>query len=146
MTIFTDGGARGNPGPAAVGVVIEDTKGQTIYTLGEPIGDTTNNIAEYTAVLRALEWIRAYPRSLTASEKIQFYLDSELVCRQLRGEYKVKNAGLQGLYYTIQQVGKPFHQQITYTHIPREKNKRADALVNQSLDTGQKLSYNKFDA
>ena len=141
FSIFTDGGSRGNPGPAASGVYIVNAKGKEAYSLGKPLGDTTNNVAEYTAVLLACEWLNKQPvKDITS---VHFFLDSELACRQLNGIYKVKSEGLKPLYYSIQEYRGKFAFKTVFSHIPREKNKMADALVNMALDKNSRVSYNK---
>ena len=126
IIIHTDGGARGNPGPAGIGAVLEyDGKKEK---LKKYIGETTNNQAEYQAVVMALE--RA--KEIGAIE-VAVFLDSELVQQQLIGNYKVKNAELQPLFVKIYNLSLSF-QKIKYTHIPRAENKEADILVNQVLD------------
>lgn len=128
LTIFCDGGARGNPGPAAYGFVVK-TQQRTIHEGAGFLGVATNNFAEYTAVIEALSWARHN----FAGSDLQFYLDSQLVASQLSGLYKVKNARLRELVVKIRELESGFGQ-IRYTHIPREKNKEADKLVNQALD------------
>jgi ribonuclease HI len=128
LTIYTDGGARGNPGPAAVGVVVRDHTNTVLRRHKRYIGHATNNVAEYTAVLDAL----AIAHELDASI-VHFYCDSELIVKQLRGEYRVKDATLKGLYAMVSDAAASFSR-VVYTHIPRDKNKDADALVNAALD------------
>jgi len=128
VNIYTDGGARGNPGPAACGAVIKDDGNQIIAELSKYLGETTNNVAEYNGVILALEKVQ----SLGVVE-IDFYLDSELVVKQLKQEYKVKDKNLQGLFVKIWNLSPKF-KKIVYHHIPREKNRAADRLVNQELD------------
>lgn len=123
LVIFTDGGARGNPGPAAVGVHMPG-----VGDFKKCIGKATNNVAEYSAVILALE----KSQGLKVQE-LEFYLDSELVVKQLRGEYKVKDATLGKLFVQIWNLKSQF-KKVTFTHIPREKNKQADKLVNEALD------------
>ena len=125
---FCDGGARGNPGPAAFGYVIKKD-GQIIKSGNGYIGIATNNVAEYTGVIEALTWLESsYPKvSLT------FYLDSKLVASQLLGIYKVKNANIRNLVFKIRTLESNFGQ-VNYKHIPREKNKDADRLVNLVFD------------
>ena len=132
LIIYTDGGARGNPGPAAAGFVVYDENKKVIEKDGKFLGETTNNQAEYQAVILALQ--RA--KDLGAKE-IDFFLDSELVTKQLKREYKVKNAGLAPLFLKIWNLSIGFRK-ITYTHVPRERNKEADAVVNEILDREQK--------
>ncbi|MFH1392418.1 MAG: ribonuclease HI family protein [bacterium] len=122
IKIFTDGGARGNPGPAAIGVVI----GKKKYS--KCLGITTNNQAEYQAVIFALE--KAKEINL---QELEINLDSELVCKQLNHEYRVKNKGLQPLFIKAWNLSLDF-KKIIFKHIPREQNKEADKLVNLELD------------
>lgn len=124
--VHTDGGARGNPGPSAVGVVITHA-GLVVDELSEYIGDTTNNVAEYTALIRACEILRD-----RGAGSAHFYLDSELVVKQVRGEYKVRDEGLKPLHAQVK--GYLSDMEFTINHIPRALNKRADELVNQALD------------
>lgn len=129
VDIFTDGGARGNPGPAAVGVVVlVDCKK---FVISKSIGEATNNIAEYSAVIEAIKLVR--DNSIICD--INFYLDSELVVRQLNGEYRVRDENLKKLYFEIREFIISYPKMITFSHIPREKNKEADALVNKALDS-----------
>lgn len=127
-TIYTDGGARGNPGPAGIGVAAYDSAGQLIHTWGEYIGETTNNQAEYKAVILALEKAKQHE-----VKELNFFLDSELVVKQLNGEYKVKDKGLGGLFVKIWNM-RPYFSRLSFRHIPREKNKVADRLVNEAID------------
>lgn len=126
--IYTDGGARGNPGPAGVGVVIYDTNKKVVQELGEYIGKQTNNQAEYKALILGL--VRA--KTLGADE-VECYLDSELVVKQMQGKYRVKNAKLKPLYAEVVELVKYF-EQISYAHVVREKNEEADRLVNEAID------------
>jgi ribonuclease HI len=128
LTIYTDGGARGNPGPAAIGAVIYDEQRQIVSEISEYIGETTNNQAEYRAVVAAI----TKARELGASE-LDFFLDSLLVVEQLNGNYKVKNKDLAPLFVQIHNAGLGFRK-VRYTHVRREQNKEADKLVNQALD------------
>lgn len=132
LTIFTDGGARGNPGPAAIGAVVYDAAGQELATLSACIGETTNNVAEYTAIVQALTktaTLVADPQTYAITLK----LDSQLAERQLNGAYKVKDAGLKALYNVVKTL-EPTFASVQYLHVPREENKVADKLVNQALD------------
>lgn len=128
LKTFTDGGARGNPGPAGIGVVIKDESGEVVYKKGKYIGKTTNNQAEYQALIFALE--KAH--ELKATE-VACYLDSELVVKQVKGEYKVKEPTLAMLYLKVWNLKNKFSS-ISFHHIYREKNVEADALVNLALD------------
>jgi ribonuclease HI len=128
LVVHVDGGSRGNPGPAAIGVVISDPHGNVIDELAERIGVATNNVAEYRALLRALE--RA--KELDASE-VQIVGDSELVARQLTGAYKVKHAAMKPLHAQAVAALRGFERWGIRT-VPRAENARADALVNAALD------------
>ena len=127
LVINTDGGSRGNPGPAAIGVVISTPDGNHLESFGEYIGETTNNQAEYLAVVRAIEEATKYRPT-----RIRFLLDSELVVKQLNGQYKVKNADLMPLYSKIVQY--IHNQEVTFKHVPRAQNTLADIEVNKALD------------
>ncbi len=143
--VHTDGGARGNPGPAAIGVVIEmlasgegDTKSapMTVQEYGAVIGETTNNVAEYTAVVRALESLEQLTKDKPGPHTAMFYLDSLLVVNQLNGLFKVKEARLRELLFAVRELEGHFRGTITYTAVPRELNIRADRQVNRALDAG----------
>lgn len=134
LNIFTDGGARGNPGPSAIGVYIENEKGEEVISIGKEIGTATNNTAEYKAVIEAFLWIIENKEKFSESTVINFYLDSLLVCSQIKGLFKVKNADLRTYLFEIRQLEAEIKNPIFYTHIPREKNRKADALVNKALD------------
>src|SRR3989338_6202817 len=125
-TIYTDGGARGNPGPAGIGAVITIDGRQ--HTFKKYIGKATNNQAEYQAVILALEQAKAL-----GAEALSFFLDSELIVEQLNRRYKVKHHELQPLFLKAWNLGLGF-QKTTYTHVPRTQNKRADQLVNEAID------------
>jgi len=126
VTLHTDGGARGNPGPAAIGVVVDyDGKQEKLKKL---IGVSTNNQAEYQAVIFALERAKAL-----GAQEVDVFLDSELVQQQLNQKYKVKNADLAPLFVKVWNLSVSF-KKIKYIHIGRNDNKLADALVNQALD------------
>lgn len=132
LTIYTDGGARGNPGPAAIGVVIYDAEGNELSTLSEYLGEATNNVAEYTAIVRALTHVATLVAD-TKAYRVTLRLDSQLCERQLKGEYKVKDATLRGYYDQVKAL-EPEFATVEYEHIPREENKVADGLVNKALD------------
>ncbi|MBV9196401.1 MAG: ribonuclease HI family protein [Solirubrobacterales bacterium] len=128
LVLHVDGGARGNPGPAAIGVVVSEPGGEVMDELAEPIGVATNNVAEYRALLRALEWAQA----LGASE-VEIVGDSELVARQLTGAYRVKHPAMKPLHERAMNVLRGFQSWRIRT-VPRAENARADALVNAALD------------
>ncbi len=139
--MFCDGGARGNPGPAAVGVVYKNKNGATIKKFGETIGETTNNVAEYTAVILALK----KAKQIFGKEKVKriefdFKLDSELVVRQLNHQYKIQEENLQALFFVIWNLMLDFGE-LSFSHIPREQNKEADVLVNQALDKKEETLF-----
>ena len=128
FSIYTDGGARGNPGPAAIGAVIKDEQGRKVHSFGRTIGAATNNVAEYRAVIAALEWLKEQPRP----DKVSFYSDSSLIVHQIRGEWKIKEAHLKQLAERVRQLENGLT--VAYSVIPREQNSQADALVNRALD------------
>lgn len=130
-TIFCDGGARGNPGPAAAGFVISDPTGKVLVKLGKSLGETTNNVAEYQAVIEALSWL---VQKEIKKQRLKFFLDSMLVVNQLNGLFKIKNANLRNLAVKVRQLENTIGGQISYHFVPREENKIADGLVNQTLD------------
>jgi ribonuclease HI len=134
INIYTDGGARGNPGPAAIGVYIEDQDGQEIFSFGKRIGNTTNNVAEYRAVIEALRWF-IENSELGKIESLNFYLDSNLVCSQINGLFKVKNSNLRLHLYQVRELESKIDIPINYTFVPREQNKKADKMVNLALDS-----------
>ncbi|MCL5432505.1 MAG: ribonuclease HI family protein [Patescibacteria group bacterium] len=134
IRIFTDGGARGNPGPAATGVYIEDSKGNKIASFGEKIGNATNNVAEYKAVITALEWLNKNKEKIDSDLKINFFLDSQLVSSQLNGLFKIKNPDLRNLLFKIRELEADLNADISYRYVPREENKNADRIVNMVLD------------
>lgn len=128
LTIFTDGGARGNPGPAAGGVVIKDVAGKILAAYGEYLGEQTNNFAEYSALISALK----KARELGATE-VECVLDSELIVKQMKREYRVKEPTLQKLFMQAYNASAQF-KKISYRHVPRAQNKEADRMVNKALD------------
>ena len=132
LIIYTDGGSRGNPGQAALGVFIADDKGKELFALGKRIGVATNNIAEYSAVVAAFQWIIEHKKNSLVS--VSFFMDSLLVVSQLNGVWKIKNKNLLPLIQSIQKMQKTLSGPVRFTHIPREKNKKADSLVNLALD------------
>lgn len=128
--IYTDGGARGNPGPAGAGAVLYDDAGKELAVVSKYLGSTTNNVAEYTAVILALEAAQK-----AGCRLVDMRLDSELVVRQMNGMYKVRQPHLQVLFNRIQMLRGAFDQ-VRFTHVRREQNKRADELANQAMDAG----------
>ena len=128
-TLFTDGGARGNPGPAAYAYVLEAADGTVLDARGETIGIATNNVAEYRALVAGLS--RAAAAGVSELEVVS---DSELLVKQMRGEYRVKNEALRGLSLEAAELGRDVGQ-VVYTHVRREHNELADRLVNEALDS-----------
>lgn len=133
MKIFCDGGARGNPGPAASSFVVYKDNDEMIHSDSKFLGDATNNVAEYTALIMALEWM-----SENGSEDTDIILDSELVKKQMTGEYRIKNANLAVLAARAKHLEKNMSLKVTYVHTPRAGNPVADALVNETLDKHSK--------
>jgi len=136
IEIHTDGGSRGNPGQAAIGAVATSDD-KVIFTISEKIGETTNNVAEYTAVIRSLEILL---EKRIISKKTLFILDSELIVRQITGIYKVKQPHLQILRNKIVSMIGILREdnildKLSFMTVPREKNKEADTLVNKALDS-----------
>ena len=129
VIVCTDGAARGNPGPASIGVTIKDEKGNLLASISRGIGVTTNNQAEYRAVIAALEKVVNL-----GIKNVELRADSELVVKQISGKYKVKNVGLRSLYQkVVQLIGSLESFKIKY--IPRAQNSEADALANKALDS-----------
>ena len=130
LTIFADGGSRGNPGQSATGFVIYDDNNQEITRGGEYIGVTTNNQAEYLAVKHSLQSAQQFH-----PEQINFYLDSMLVVNQMKGIYKIKNRDLWPVHQQIKDLSNDIN--VSFTHVKRDKNEVADAIVNEVLDNHQ---------
>jgi ribonuclease HI len=126
--LFTDGGSRGNPGPAAYAFVLEAADGTVLDARGEAIGVATNNVAEYSALVAGLE--RAVEVGV---DELEVVSDSELLVKQMRGEYKVKNRALQELVLDATRLARKLHR-VSYTAVRREQNELADSLVNEALD------------
>ena len=127
--LSTDGGARGNPGPAAFGYVLEAEDGTVLAAHGETIGIATNNVAEYSALIAGLEKAREL-----AVDDVEVVSDSELMVKQMTGEYRVKNEALQELWSSASRIARGFRD-ISYTAVRREHNELADRLVNEALDS-----------
>jgi ribonuclease HI len=128
LVIYTDGAARGNPGPAAIGVVLKDAAGATAATIGRTLGKKTNNQAEYAAVIAGLEKAISL-----GARQVTLKSDSELIVKQLMGLYRVKNADLRELYQKVIKLAGQL-EKFSAVSIPREQNKQADALCNKALD------------
>ena len=132
LTIYCDGGSRGNPGPAASAFVVKSNSGKVIAEQGIFLGKKTNNQAEYLAVVFSLKWLKEKSQKLP--NKIFYCIDSLLVVNQLNGLYKIKNSDLRDLIIQIRQLENDTKKEIVYQYVPREKNTDADRLVNQTLD------------
>lgn len=135
FTLYADGGSRGNPGPAGSGAIIRDEAGATVVTVSEFLGTATNNVAEYTAVLRGLESLRDALGARAAQAEVEVYMDSMLVVRQMSGEWKLKNEGLKPLATRVHSAAASF-KRVTFAHIYRDKNADADRLANEAMDRG----------
>ncbi len=135
--INTDGGSRGNPGPAAIGVAFSDDSGNTIYSHKECIGVATNNEAEYSAIQRALEILvksKWFKKNNNEGAEVVCRLDSQLVVEQLNGRYKVKQEHIKVFVDRIQEIIADCRLNLFFIYVPREENKAADKLVNEALD------------
>lgn len=136
LIIYTDGASRGNPGPAAYGFTISDEKGNLLHKEGGYIGFTTNNVAEYTAVLQALETVEQ--RYADQAIQVEVFADSKLVIEQLLGNYKVKSKRLKPIIERIKILTIKLGG-VIFSHVPRAKNILADKLANEALDFGRFL-------
>lgn len=130
ISVYVDGGSRGNPGPAGIGIVILSPKGETLKEFKKYIGIATNNIAEYNAVIYGLQ-----EALIEKADEIELCLDSELVAQQLKGEYKVKNSDIRPLFEQALHLASGF-KKFNIKQIGREKNKQADKLVNKAINLG----------
>jgi len=128
LAAYIDGASRGNPGPASYGVVIQDAHGRTVDTLSQFLGRATNNVAEWSALIAALEY--ALRRQ---SRRVKIYCDSELVARQMQGRYRVQSPDLKPLFEQARRLAAQIGE-VSIQHVPREKNREADLLANQALD------------
>jgi ribonuclease HI len=139
ITIYIDGGSRGNPGPAGIGIAFCNEKGQCFKKYSEYLGENiTNNEAEYQALIFALKKFKAlFGKELAKNTDIEIKSDSELLIKQVRGEYKILEPKIQSLFITVWNLRIDF-KKIKFTLIPREKNKEADALANEALDNKDK--------
>ena len=128
MRVYIDGASRGNPGPAAIGVVFQDKKGKSLKKISLAIGQATNNMAETLALIFALQ-----EAIMIQADELQVFTDSELVAKQFNGEYMIKDASLKALALLVNHLRRGF-KHLSVTHVPREKNKLADEAANQALD------------
>lgn len=132
VTVYTDGASRGNPGLAGIGLVFFGSDGQEIKRMHRFLGTATNNVAEYTALLTALEQAQTMHVG-----RLNVFSDSELMVRQMNGEYRVRDEKLIPLYEQARQLASKLNK-VTYTHVPRSRNKIADQLANQAIDSREK--------
>jgi len=134
--IHADGGARGNPGPAGAGVIIRDELGNTVASVSKFLGERTNNFAEYEAVILGIDALKKIvPSAQRKKIDIVVKMDSELVVKQMRGEYKVKNKVLKEQQARLASLAEAF-KSVSFTHVPREENSDADTLANEAMDQG----------
>lgn len=136
FTIHADGGARGNPGPAGAGAMIRDELGNAVASVSKFLGHRTNNFAEYEAVILAFEELKKLvPKEKLSSAEVVVKMDSELVVKQMKKEYKVKHPVLKEQYARLIHAAAAFGT-VSFTHVPREENSDADALANEAMDMG----------
>lgn len=134
LLINCDGGSRGNPGPGASAFVAQDKSGKIIHQEGKYLGHTTNNLAEYNAVLLSLTWLKGKINVSLIPDRVSLFLDSRLAVSQLNGLFKVKDSNIREIIMKIKILENEIKTRISYKLIPREQNYRADLLVNQTLD------------
>lgn len=135
FTIHADGGSRGNPGPAGAGAMIRDRLGNSVASVSEFLGTQTNNYAEYEAVILAFETLSKLLKGKTGAAEVEVKMDSELVVKQMKGQYKVKHPVLKEQYARLAQAAGAFGK-VSFTHVYREENSDADALANEAMDRG----------
>ncbi len=133
--LIADGAARGNPGPAGIGVVLRGDDGRILAAGGRFLGEATNNVAEYTALIEGLRAAQA-----AGVDELDVRLDSELVTKQMRGEYRVKHPNLKPLHAEARRLASRFRA-ITFTHVPRSENEAADGLCNEAIDDGGDVGF-----
>lgn len=131
-TIHADGGSRGNPGPAGAGAIVHDQDDIVVAQVSEYLGLTTNNVAEYTALVRALEELS---KAAAPSDTVEVKMDSELAIKQMRGQYNIKHPNLKPLAARARALAAHF-KSVTFTHVPRAQNGEADRLANDAMDRG----------
>ncbi len=136
FTIFADGGSRGNPGHAGSGAVVRDPSGKIVAEVSEYLGHATNNVAEYTGILRALEKLLTYLGKESREADVVVKMDSMLVVKQMNGEYKIKHPNLVPLAAQVNELRK-FFKSVSFGHVYREHNKEADKLANVAMDRGR---------
>jgi ribonuclease HI len=136
FTIHADGGARGNPGPAGAGAVVRDEAGSTVAVVSKFLGHQTNNFAEYQAVILAFDELsRIVGEGKHEKTDVVVKMDSELIVKQMKGEYKVKHPNLKGQHAKLAHKAGAF-KSVTFIHVPRAQNSDADALANEAMDRG----------
>jgi len=137
FTLYADGGARGNPGPAGAGAVVFDGSGKRVLEVADYLGETTNNVAEYEAVLRGLAKLaNSYPEGFFNHTPVTVRMDSQLVVKQIRGEFRVKHPNLVPRHLELKNLVSRSFPRITFEHVRREDNTDADALANTAMDHG----------
>jgi probable phosphoglycerate mutase len=137
-TLYADGGSRGNPGKAGAGAVVFDSIGKRVVEVADFLGTATNNIAEYEAVIRGLKALRAeFPEDHFKTHEVLVRMDSKLVIEQIKGNYKVKHPNLVPRYLEAKNVIARGFTKVSFEHVPRERNKDADALANEAMDKGR---------
>lgn len=136
FTIHADGGARGNPGPAGSGAVVHNEKNELVAEVSEFLGHTTNNVAEYTALISAFDSLLSLYGEKCKDADVEVYMDSMLVIEQMKGKWKVKHPNMKPLSARAKELARSF-KSVTYTHIPREENGDADTLANEAMDRGE---------
>jgi len=133
--IHTDGGSRGNPGPAGAGAMLRDELGNSVASVSQFLGTRTNNFAEYEAVILGFETLAKLVKGKTRETEVVVKMDSELVVKQMRGEYKIKNTALKEQSIRLKKIMETFGS-VSFAHVPREENSDADALANEAMDRG----------
>jgi ribonuclease HI len=138
LIIYTDGGSRGNPGPAAIGVVFSDEKGKVIKEYGQKIGRATNNEAEYEAVIFALQKAKLlFGGKKAKTMQVEMHMDSEFVTRQMNGKYKILDRRIEQLFLRVWNLKIDFGD-VKFIHVPRNENMEADKLLNRAMDSKSK--------
>jgi ribonuclease HI len=136
-TLYADGGARGNPGPAGAGAVVFDAIGKRVAEVADYLGVATNNVAEYEAVIRGLKaLLKEFPDGHFRHAEVEVRMDSKLVIEQMKGAYKVKHPNLVPRFMEAKNIIARSFSTVSFTHVPREQNKDADALANEAMDRG----------
>lgn len=134
LNIYTDGGSRGNPGPAACAYVIQNDDGQILYKDSKFLGEVTNNVAEYQGLKAAVSYLTSHQDLYKTYSVYSFHLDSELVVRQMLGQYKVKDQTLLGFHLEVKKLLQELTTPFEFVHVPRSSNQNADKLLNLELD------------